>query len=111
MALGLIGDMKTMVKNLAGGLIFLTIFVVLARVSGWSPLNLILGPQFDKTKVQNGHDLANAQSIWWLPEYPTLIKKIDSSPSKQIETSYRNWTVGTIKNRFEANQKTECHCP
>lgn len=89
--------MKTIIKNLVGGLIFLTVFVILAQVSGWSPLNLIMGPQYEKENIEIGPKAANAQPIWWLSEYPKLVQKIDNSPSKQLETSYRTGPEGQSK--------------
>ena len=89
--------MKTIIKNLVGGLIFLTVFVILAQVSGWSPLNLIMGPQYEKENIEKGPKPANAQPIWWLTEYPKLVQKIDNSPSKQLETSYRTGPEGQSK--------------
>lgn len=89
--------MKTIIKNLVGGLIFLTVFVILYQVSGWSPLNLIMGPQYEKENIEKGPKTTNAQPIWWLSEYPKLVQKIDNSPSKQLETSYRTGPEGQSK--------------
>ena len=89
--------MRTIMKNLVGGLIFLTVFVILAQVSGWSPLNLIMGPQYEKENIEIGPKAVNAQPIWWLSEYPKLVQKIDNSPSKQLETSYRTGPEGQSK--------------
>ena len=66
--------MKDMIKNLVGGFIFLTVFVILAQVSGWSPLNLVFGPQYEKEKIETGANAPNAQSLWWLSEYPKLVQ-------------------------------------
>ncbi len=89
--------MKTIIKNLVGGLIILTVFVILAQVSGWSPLNLLMGPQYEKEKVETSPMPASAQSIWWLSEYPRLIQKIDDSSLKHLETSYRTGPEGQSK--------------
>jgi len=90
-------NMKTITKNLVGGLICLTVFVIIAQVSGWLPLNLIMGPQYEKENIEKGPKPANAQPIWWLSEYPKLVQKIDNSPSKQLETSYRTGPEGQSK--------------
>lgn len=89
--------MKTIIKNLVGGFIFLTVFAILAQVSGWSPLNLIMGPQHEKENIEIGPKAPNAQRIWWLSEYPKLVQKIDNSPSKQLETSYGTGPEGQSK--------------
>jgi len=90
-------NMKTIAKNLVGGLIIVTVFVIFAQVSGWSPLNLLMGPQYEKEIFETSPMPANAQPIWWLSEYPKLIQKIDNSPSKQLETSYRTGPEGKSK--------------
>lgn len=90
--------MKTIIKNLIVGLFFVTFFVILVQVSGWSPLNLIMGPQYkEKRNNEAAPNTANAQSIWWLSEYPKLIQKIDDSPSKNLESSYATGPEGQQK--------------
>jgi len=86
--------MKTVFKNFLGGAIFLFVILILAYLSGWSPLNLIFGPQYENKKVQTDFLEAYAQNLWWISEYPELIKMTDDTPSKQLKTSYRTGPEG-----------------
>ena len=74
--------MKTFFKNAVYGVVALVVFAAMIKISGWSPLNLFFGPQYENKKISEGPSAAHFQELWWLAEYPELIKAINASPSK-----------------------------
>ena len=97
--------MKTFFKNAVYGVVALVVFAVMIKISGWSPLNLFFGPQYENKKVSEAPSVAHFQELWWLAEYPELIKAINASPSKQLSTSYRTGPAGLSVVHLTLSQK------
>ena len=67
---------------------------VLMNISGWSPLNLLLGPQYKSKRETVTERATDTQQLWWLSEYPNLIHKIDTTPGKRLITSWKTGPDG-----------------
>ena len=65
------------------------------KFSGWSPLNLLFGPQYESKREATTERIANTQQLWWLSDYPKLIKKIGTSEMKQLSTSWKTGPEGS----------------
>ena len=94
--------MKSILRNMASIILFLMVFLLFIKVSGWSPINLILGPQYEKEKApSNAISVSkvslSSESYWWFPEYSILLKTIEQSPTKEIKTSYKTGPAGMSK--------------
>jgi hypothetical protein len=97
--------MKTFFKNAVYGVVALVVFAVMIKISGWSPLNLFFGPQYENKKTSEAPSAAHFQELWWVAEYPELIKAINASPSKQLSTSYRTGLDGLSIVHLTLSQK------
>jgi len=82
------------IKNIFFGIIVLVGMVVLIKLSGWSPLNLLLGPQYESKRETITQRTADTQQLWWLSDYPKLIHKIDTTTTKQLNTSWKTGPEG-----------------
>jgi hypothetical protein len=97
--------MKTLFKKAVYGVVALVVLAVMIKISGWSPLNLFFGPQHENKKVSEAPSIAHLQELWWLSEYPELIKAINVSPSKQLSTSFRTGSDGLSVVHLNLSQK------
>jgi len=90
-------------KNVAIFIIFIVIFVVGVKLSGWSPLNLILGPQYEAKKKQT----QKLPNLWWLSEFKDLVRAIDRSKNTSLSTSYMAGPNGQdeVKLSLQKNDK------
>lgn len=62
---------------------------VLMKLSGWSPLNLLLGPQYESKKETVTERAIGSERLWWLSDYPKLVHKIDTTTTKRLSTSWK----------------------
>ena len=81
--------MTKYIKNIFFGIIVLAGMAVLIKLSGWSPLNLLLSPQYESKKETVTERVADTQQLWWLSDYPKLIHKIDTTTGKRLNTSWK----------------------
>lgn len=86
--------MKKYIKNIFFGIIVLAGIAVLIKFSGWSPLNLLLGPQYESKRETVTERAADTQQLWWLSDYPKLIHKIDTTTGKRLNTSWKTGREG-----------------
>lgn len=77
-------------KKVAIFIMFTIIFVVAFKYSGWSPINLILGPQYEAKKKQT----QKLPNFWWLSEFKDLVGAIDRSKNTSLSTSYMTGASG-----------------
>lgn len=82
------------IKNIFFGIIVLAGIAVLIKLSGWSPLNLVLGPQYESKREAVIERAADTQLLWWLSDYPKLIHKIDTTTEKRLNTSWKTGPEG-----------------
>jgi hypothetical protein len=82
------------IKNIFFGIIVLAGIVVLMKLSGWSPLNILLGPQYESKRETVTQRAADTQQLWWLSDYPKLIHKIDTTITKRLNTSWKTGPEG-----------------
>ena len=87
--------MTKYIKNIFFGIIVLAGMVVLMKLSGWSPLNPLFGPQYESKRETVTEKAANTQQLWWLSDYPKLIQKIDTTATKRLSTSWKTGPDGS----------------
>jgi hypothetical protein len=90
----------TFLGRVAGGVVFLVALIVLAKLSGWSPLNLVFGPQYEPSRSApqdpppDGRVFtAFKEKAWWLTEYGQLNATLDRAGGK-LSASYRTGPEG-----------------
>lgn len=86
--------MTKYIKKIFLGIIALAGMAVLMKLSGWSPLNLLLGPQYESKRGTVTEMTADTQQLWWLSDYPKLIHKIDTTTTKRLKTSWKTGPEG-----------------
>ncbi len=87
--------MTRYIKNFFLGFIVLAGIAVLMKFSGWSPLNLFLGPQYESKREIATQRTSDSQQLWWLSDYPKLIQKIDTTTTKRLNTSWKTGPEGS----------------
>lgn len=90
----------TFLGRVAGGAVFLVVLIVLAKLSGWSPLNLVFGPQYQapnsapQAPPPDGQVFAAfREKAWWPAEYGQLNATLDQAGGK-LSASYRTGPEG-----------------
>ena len=90
----------TFLGRAAGGAVFLVVLIVLAKLSGWSPLNLVFGPQYEASRTApqapppDGQVLAALkEQAWWSAEYGKLNATLDRAGGN-LSASYRTGPEG-----------------
>jgi len=96
--------MKSKIRNLIFGMLLLTALLFFMRISGWTPLNLILGPQYENDRVSYTNSVLS-QNLWSVSEYSNLVKVIDNSPNNEIKTSYKTGPGGLSKIEITLSKK------
>jgi len=84
--------------RVAGGAVFLVVLIILAKLSGWSPLNMIFGPQYEPSTPEapppDGQVFAAfREKAWWLAQYGQLNATLDRVGGK-LTSSYRTGPEG-----------------
>jgi hypothetical protein len=82
------------IKNIFFFIIFLAGMAVLMKLSGWSPLNILFGPQYESKRDVAIEKIPDIQRLWWLSDYPNLIHKIDNATKKSLSTSWKTGPEG-----------------
>jgi len=96
--------MKSNTRNLISIILFLIVILIIILISEWTPLNLILGPQYEKNRVSYTNSVLS-QNLWSVSEYSNLVKVIDNSPNNKIKTSYKTGPGGLSKIEITLSKK------
>jgi len=96
--------MKSKTRNLISIILFLIVILIIMLISEWTPLNLILGPQYENNKAPYADSILS-QNLWSFSEYSNLLKVIDNAPNNEIETSYKTGPGGLSKIEITLSNK------